>query len=138
MNYEAVYRTAPATPGLLNITNNLYLINNFNVVCSIKPQFWLEVPFHPGAKHDLSLFPIYGRKMAICVASDQSQLVLHGIKVVREPVLCAGVVVQPAGDWPLLHEQKKLSHLPRAMKIGLETKAIRLHWPVLPGHGQLY
>ena len=28
MNYEAVYRTAPATPGLLNIQEGHYIIND--------------------------------------------------------------------------------------------------------------
>ena len=32
----------------------------------------------------------------------------HGINVVREPVLCAGVVGQRAGDWPVLRDQGSL------------------------------
>ena len=34
---------------------------------------------------------------------------------------------------PLLHKLRELSHLSSLMKIELATKAVSLHWPVLPG-----
>ena len=32
-----------------------------------------------------------------------------------------------------MHKLKELSYLPEAMELGLATKAVRLHWPILPG-----
>ena len=46
--------------------------------------------------------------MAICVAADLSQLVLHRIKVRQKAVLRSGVVGQRAGNWPVLRDQGSL------------------------------